>query len=84
MSSWIKCTCGKLLHMNLFAGASVSVVIKDDVLDSIDHGKTVEYAIVAIIAGADILVRCKECGRIAIEDRKTHAVTFYLPEVTHE
>lgn len=80
MSSWIKCTCGELLHKNLFCGARVSVVIEDAVLDSIDDQAPARVAIDKIVRSGDTLVRCKMCGRIAIEDRATGAITLFAPE----
>jgi hypothetical protein len=80
MSSWIKCTCGELLHKNLFCGARVSVVTEDTVLDSIEDTATAKVAIDKIVHAGDTLVRCKACGRIAIEDRATGVITLYSPE----
>jgi hypothetical protein len=82
MSSWIKCTCGKLLHKNLFASAKVCVVVQDDVLDHIDGKRSASEAVSEIIANGDILVRCPACGRVAIEHRSTGQIIVYTPEKT--
>jgi hypothetical protein len=82
MSSWIKCTCGELLHKNLFASAKVCVVVQDDVLDQIDAKRSAGEAVTEIIARCDILVRCSACGRVAIEHRKTGDIIVYTPEKT--
>ncbi len=77
MSSWITCPCGNQLHRNLFAGAGVAVIVPDTVLDRIDEQLPASDAVDRIIRSSDILVRCPKCGRIAIEDKKTGAVSFY-------
>jgi hypothetical protein len=80
MSSWVICRCGNQLHKNLFAGANVCVVVEDVVLDEIDDETRVANAINTIIQHGDILVRCEKCGRLAIEDKQTGAVTIYTQE----
>jgi hypothetical protein len=82
MSSWVKCTCGKLIHKNLFTGTKVCVVVLDDVLNEIDEHKSAGDAVTTIIGKGDILVRCAGCGRIAIEDGKSGEITMYAPEKT--
>jgi hypothetical protein len=80
MSSWILCPCGNQIHKNLFAGANVSVVVVDDVLDSIEDHASARDAINKIVLSGDILVRCKKCGRVAIEETKTGAITIYAKD----
>ncbi len=77
MSSWVRCTCGKLNHKNLFAAENVHVVIADELLNKFG-GKSADEAVAAIIRDGEVLVRCS-CGRIAIED-KTGQITIYAPE----
>jgi hypothetical protein len=80
MSSWIRCTCGKLNHKNLFADEKVCLVIEDEVLNRIEEDKSSADAVSTIIRSGDILVRCT-CGRVAIEDKKTGQITIYAPEL---
>lgn len=80
MSSWITCPCGNVLHRNLFAGAGVCVVVADAVLDRIDEQLPASDAVDRIIRSSDVLVRCPKCGRIAIEDKRSGAVSFYARE----
>ena len=35
MGSWITCTCGGLLHRNLFAGTGIRVAVQESVIDQI-------------------------------------------------
>ena len=80
MSSWIACPCGNRLHKNLFAGAKVCVVVEDGVLDAIDDRVTSGDAVQKIIQAGDLFVRCSSCGRIAIEDKQTGAISIYTRE----
>ncbi len=82
MSSWIQCTCGELLHKNLFCGADVSVVVMDTVLDSIPERAPASAALDKIVLEGDTLVRCRKCHRIAIEDRKSGAIRIYAAEAS--
>jgi len=78
MSSWIRCTCGKLNHKNLGAGEKVCLVIEDEVLNGIEEHESSGEAVSTVIRNGDILVRCA-CGRIAIEHKKTGEITIYAP-----
>ena len=80
MGSWIICRCKNQLHMNLYAGASVYVVVKDEIIDSIPSEFSIFDAMLRITREGDLLVKCRNCGRIAIEDHKTHEVRFFSPE----
>lgn len=80
MGSWIECTCGAHLHKNLFCGAKVCVVIEDTVLDSIPEEAPARVALDKIVFEGDTLVRCRKCGRIAIEDRKSGSIRIYAAE----
>ena len=82
MSSWIKCPCGELLHKNLFCGAGVSVVVIDTVLDSIPEKAPARAALDKIVLEGDTLVRCRKCHRVAVEDKKSGAITIYVAEVS--
>ncbi len=84
MSSWIACPCGNHLHKNLFAGAKVCVVVEDGVLDAIDGRAAAGDAVHKIVLAGDLLIRCNSCGRIAIEDKKTGAISFYRKETPPE
>ena len=67
--------------MNLFAGAHVSVLIEDAELDAIfPESAPVLEPLGQILSKGDLLVRCRDCGRIAIENRATMEVAFFLPE----
>lgn len=80
MSSWICCSCGTSLHRNLFGGARVHVVVEDSVLDALpDEGATSD-CVAAILRQSDRLLRCPQCGRIAIIDQ-SDTITIFSPEV---
>ena len=80
MASWIKCACGNSVHKNLFAGAGVSVVTNEEILDQIDDSISARDAINQIIMRSDILVVCSECGRLLIEDATSNGIRSFLPE----
>jgi len=80
MSSRIACPCGNRLHQNLFAGAKVGVVVEDTVLDAIDDRAAAGDAVRKIVQAGDLLVRCRSCGRIALEDRNSGETGFYIQE----
>ena len=79
MSSWIKCTCGKLNHTNLFADEKLCLIVEDDLLNRLSDRKPAEDAISTMVTSSDIFVRCS-CGRIAIEDKKSAEITIYARE----
>jgi hypothetical protein len=80
MGSWIPCPCGRSLHKNLFAGANVHVVVSDNFLNAIPDEETAGDAVSRIILNSDVLVRCPDCGRLAIESSETGAIRFYREE----
>jgi hypothetical protein len=79
MSSWVRCSCGSSLHRNLFAGAGVHVVVEDSVLDALPDEGTSSDCVSAILRQSELLLRCRECGRIAIIDQ-SGTITIYSPE----
>ena len=79
MGSWVTCSCGNLLHKNLFTGTGVHVVVLDDVLDGFSEDDSAGDCVSEIIRQGELLVRCRQCGRILIED-KTGCIVAYLRE----
>lgn len=67
MSSNITCVCGSRLQKNLFVGAHAFVVVEDEVLESVDENGSGTAALDKIVSESDILLRCGNRGRIAIE-----------------
>jgi hypothetical protein len=79
MSSWVRCSCGTSLHRNLIAGARVHVVVEDSVLDALPDAGATSDSVAAILRQSDRLLRCPQCGRIAIIDQ-SDTITIYSPE----
>ncbi len=80
MSSWINCLCGASLNKNLFCGAGLALVVDEAFLENAAKNGTAERMLTQMVVKSDVLVRCKKCTRLAIEDKKTGAIAFYLPE----
>lgn len=80
MGSWIKCNCGNNIHKNLFSGANLSVLIKEEDLDSLDLNESAKKFITQLITRPDILVQCKNCNRIVIFNDSRNEYRFYSQE----
>ena len=79
MGSWFHCPCGNAVHKNAFTGCGVRLVVEDAVIDQIPDSATADQALRHILSSHDILVRCSQCGRIAMEDR-SGGLTTYRPD----
>jgi hypothetical protein len=77
MGSWVECPCGNSVHKNLFAGASVNILVCDDDLDQVDDSWDTGKMMVHLVTKGNVLVRCKKCGRIMIESRDTGEISVY-------
>jgi hypothetical protein len=68
--------------MNLFCGANVSLVLREETLEGVElepelvPSKQIREAVM----NSDHLVRCRKCGRFAIEERATGKLTFLVVE----
>ena len=82
MGSWIQCVCGNSVHMNIFCGAKISVVVSEDTLDALADEQDASKAIRQILSKSDILVRCQKCHRIAIEEHGSGKLTFLVVETS--
>ena len=79
MGSWVTCVCGNRIHKNLFTSTGVCVVVCDEVLDGFEDDSVAGDCVSEIVRSGDILVRCSQCGRIAIEG-KSGGITLYAKE----
>lgn len=79
MGSWITCTCGGLLHRNLFAGTGIRVAVQESVIDQIPEEACSTEFLSEILSKGELLMTCTKCGRIAIEGRDGQ-VSFYKKE----
>lgn len=82
MASWIRCLCGALVHMNLGAGANVSLVLSEEMLERLEFEPELVSSkpIREIFVKSDYLVRCQKSGRFAIEERESGNLTFLVVE----
>jgi hypothetical protein len=79
MGSWIKCECGERLHMNLFAGAGLRLLIREELLDRDFAGVTARQLVdELVVTAAETVVTCTACGRLHIEARDG-SIRAYLP-----
>jgi hypothetical protein len=81
MSSWLKCTCGKTLHTNLFAGAPLSILVPEAALNR-DLGVATATALVAeLVLAHPHVIECKACRRLHVRDQQDKSLyRAYVPE----
>lgn len=78
MSSWFKCDCGNLLHTNLFAGAELSFLVGESILD-VDFAKLSAQRLRVQIVDCPRILRCKTCRRVYILDAAGNCLSAYNP-----
>lgn len=82
MGSWIRCKCDSLVHKNLFCGTGVSFAVPEDTLDTSDPDTPADQLISKIIYESEMLLKCKNCGRIILlrESKDEFNLKFYKLE----
>ena len=79
MGSWITCTCGGLIHTNIFSGTGIFQLIRDSDYDAIEDPVDRDKLSDLFFKKGTTVYRCHSCGRLLIEWDEG-APTFYLPE----
>lgn len=69
MGSWLKCDCGCVLHMNLFAGANVQLLVSDAFLDRDLSERSAQHLVEEIVLKCDRLLKCTGCERLYFVDK---------------
>lgn len=80
MSSWLECLCGERIHTNMFAGASVFRLIKDDDYDALDDPVDRDKLENLFFSLGIPVYLCRSCGRLAVEWDQESGPWFYAPE----
>ena len=76
MASWIKCDCGNLIHTNLFAGANVFRLIRDDEWDALGESPHWRDVSVLFVLSREVF-RCTKCARLIVFWERDGTPTIY-------
>jgi hypothetical protein len=81
MASNIQCVCGSLVHTNLFSGAKVYSLIRDDEYDQMSEPNAPDAASRLFLGGREVF-RCSTCLRLIVfwDRSPTCRPTFYAEE----
>jgi hypothetical protein len=79
MSSWLRCDCGHTLHTNLFAGAGVFMLIRDEDFDKLGESPDAA-ALRDLFVRSHVVYRCPQCGRLYVRWERGGEVTAYTPQ----
>lgn len=79
MASWIQCDCGNQIHTNLFAGAGVYLLVRDDEYDALPE-EADRKALDQLFIAARKVLRCSKCGRLIIQWERGADYTTYVEE----
>lgn len=80
MGSWIVCSCSARIHKNLFTGTGVCVLVADEYLDQIPSEGSANEAMDVVIVKGEVVVQCKQCGRLYIERKGSHIYECFVRE----
>ena len=83
MGSWIPCLCGSLVHANLYCGAGVFRLIRDDEWDAVANTDATpereDYS--RLFRDSREVFRCSNCSRLIVYwDRQGGLPTYYRVE----
>jgi hypothetical protein len=79
MGSWLKCDCGHLIHTNMFCGANVYRLIRDDEFDELAENAPPEEFRNLFFSGREVF-HCKNCGRLIVQWEKGGKLSVYVEE----
>lgn len=79
MSSWFQCDCGNSIHKNLFAGAGVSFLVHEDLLD-VDIKSLSAEELRLQVTDCPKVLRCAKCLRLYILDADDECLFAYKPD----
>lgn len=79
MASWIICDCGNRLHKNLFCGAGVYRLIRDDEFDALPETADADAFGLLFVDSPEVL-HCTACGRFMIRWKRGGDYTVYVKE----
>jgi len=79
MGSWIRCVCGNQIHTNLFSGAKVFRLIRDDEWDALGDNPSWQDVSVLFVRSREVF-RCAKCSRLIVSWESDREPTYYSPE----
>lgn len=79
MASWVQCACGNRIHTNLFAGAQVYRLIKDEEYDRLESPGESDAASRLFLSGREVF-RCAACSRLIVFWERSGEPRYYVEE----